>query len=346
MEAIGITGFGVSLPAASLSNEQIAESYGYDPADHGGKPLAVWAEEHHGGLRRFLVSGGECTSTLGALAAERALHDAGLEARDIDLLLMVTATSDHVLSPTAAAIQGALDLRCKFIQLESACTGFLDGLETSASLLSANRFTRCLMVAADVTDWLIAPNDWLSRSVFGDAGVAVVLEPVSNGGFGPFVGESEGALSDWVRVPGLGSGAAASDEPFVRLAYKNIGPWAVERMAHWGKAAANAAGWDISEVDWLVPHQPASSIVRAVAESLGIRQERCVATFQGFGNTVTSALGLALATIAPTAKPGDRILMTAAGAGMASGAVCYTWPGVSLGAMVHEHLGLEPSPWR
>jgi len=172
---VAIAGTGSCLPRRILTNDEIEERTGYDRAEHGGRSLDEWAAAHHGGRSRHVVEPGEATADLATAAAVRALAAAGLDAGAVDLIVLSTFTGDQRLPQAAGQVQRNLRSRAKFLQVDSACTGFIDGLLVAQSLLEAARYRRALVISADVTSMLNHPRHWLQQTVFGDGAGAVVL---------------------------------------------------------------------------------------------------------------------------------------------------------------------------
>jgi 3-oxoacyl-[acyl-carrier-protein] synthase III len=334
MTSIGILGMGVDLPSQVVTNEMVQAETGFDPADHRGRSLDDWARHHHGGVTRHRAAGGEATSDLASRAAGAALRSAGVDVQDVDLLVVATVTSDFRLPPSAAVVQEKLGLGGKFIQLDSACTGFMDAAECAAALLRAGGYRHALVAAADVTDPFLAPDDWLGRTVFGDGAGAALLGKVPDGyGFGPFVSGSDGSLGGLVRITAGGTrmpfrvGSDPGGEQYLQAQFGEVNSWGVPKLVEAAKEALSLAAIGTDDVDWVVAHQASSRMVLGAADQLGIPHERVVLTYPELGNTVGSSLPIALheALQRGAMRQGDMLLLCAVGAGMAWSAATYRW---------------------
>lgn len=334
---IGIFGIGGYLPERIVTNDEIQACTGYDPGLKNGLSLDAWARARHGGVRRHHAARGEGASDLAMGAAREAIASAGIEVDDIDLIVMATFTGDYRVPPAAALLQANLGSRAKFIQVDSACTGFLDASQVAIGMMGAFGHRTALVVAADRLSFLCDPHDWLSMSVFGDGAGAVVLGDVGDDyGFASVSAGSDGHLGDLVFLPAGGSKQPLSvaelenGSHYWRLKYGEIHHYAVERMVRAASETLAKARIRLDEIDWLVPHQASCRIIREVAHRLGFPEERVVLTYPEYGNTSGSSIILALrhAWRAGRFRRGDRLLMCAVGAGMAWSAATYRWSGV------------------
>jgi len=203
-----IVGIGSYLPERIVSNDDLeAMDVDYDRARVGGVSLDEWARSRHGAVSRHWARPDECTSDMATVAARRALGDAGLDPGDVDVIVMATITNDCRLPQAAMMVQTNLGATAKVIQLDSACTGFLDSLLVACGLLDVHRYETALVVCADTLSRLCDPRKFMPLTVFGDGAGAVVLhrQPTDTGyGVRAFVTGSDGHLGHYVRVPGGG----------------------------------------------------------------------------------------------------------------------------------------------
>jgi 3-oxoacyl-[acyl-carrier-protein] synthase-3 len=331
---IRISGTGSYLPSRTVSNDEIERRAAYDRSRRRGLSLDEWAQAHHGGRRRHVAAPGEATSDLATRAAERALDDAGLPAGAVDLIVLATFTGDHRLPQAAAQVQDNLGSRAKFIQVDSACTGFIDALLVVQALLETGRYGTALVVAADVTSMLNDPADWLPQTVFGDGAGAAVVQPDPSGAGALFISTgSDGHLGRYVFVPGGGSRQPVSPEVveqglhYWRFRFSEITPWAIERMASATHDVVRRAGIRLEDVALIVPHQASQRIVDGYAEAIGYPRDRVLVTYPELGNISGASIPvtLDLARKRGCVSPGEWLLMPAVGAGMAWGAAAYRW---------------------
>jgi 3-oxoacyl-[acyl-carrier-protein] synthase-3 len=331
-----IAGVGSCLPSHVVTNHDIEARTTYDPAEHRGLSLDDWARAHHGGQLRHVAAPGQATSDLATGAARAALDDAGLTAADVDLIVLATFTGDHRLPQAAGQVQRNLGSRAKFLQVDSACTGFIDGLLVAHSLLETGAYRRALVLAADVTSMLNDPDDWLQQTVFGDGAGGVVLERDGRGCRTLFISTgSDGDLGEYVFVPGGGSRRPVSAEVLRaglhhwRFRFAEITAWACDRMVLATREVVARAGIKLDEVALIVPHQASKRIIDDYAAAIDYPRERILTTYPELGNVSGASIPVSLdmALRRGCIHPGDWLVMPAVGAGMAWGAAAYRWAG-------------------
>lgn len=332
-----ILGTGSYLPERVVTNDDLeAMGVDYDRALAGDVPLDQWVRARHGAVSRHWASPGECTSDMAAVAARRALDDAGLDQKDVEVIVLATITNDHRLPQAAFMLQAKLGSKAQVIQLDAACTGFVDGLLVASALLDARRYETALVVGADTSTRLCDPKRFMPLTIFGDGAGAVVLrhQRTDNGyGVRSFATGSDGHLGDYVYVPG-----GAGKQPFSqqvldqRLQYwqfkfSEIHAWGVERFAFGTLEAVKRGGLTLEDVDWVVPHQASVNILCALARRLQLDITKFVVTYPHTGNLMAASIPVALDHARREGKfqDGDWLVMPAVGAGMAWGAVTYQW---------------------
>jgi 3-oxoacyl-[acyl-carrier-protein] synthase-3 len=333
---IGIVGLGAHLPERLVTNDEIEVSSGFRARRERDVSLDDWVRGHHGGLTRHAAAPGEATSDMAAVAATRAVADAGLRVGDIDLIVLSTFTSDHRVPSSAAVLQANLRSDARIVELSTACTGFLDAGEVAAGLVHACGYRTALVVCADVLTRLLDPEDWLARTVFGDGAGAAVLRRTTDGcGFQSIRCGTQGELGQYVRVAAGGSrqpitaDALCARDNYLRVRFREVHQWAVPRLVGGAREALDAAGMTIDDIDWFVPHQASTTIVRETAAAMGVPDEKVVLTYPSRGNTSASSIPIALleARDSGRLRPGQALLMSAVGAGMSWAAATYRWSG-------------------
>lgn len=334
-----IAGTGSYFPSRVVTNDEIERSSGFDRGAKGGS-LHEWAQRNHGGEVRYWADPDEATSDLAIAAAVKALADARLESNDLDLIVVSTFTSDHPLPSTASRVQAGLRTKAKFLQIDAACSGFIDSMWVTASLMRQHGFKAALVVSADILSRLSKPGDYLPQTVFGDAAGAAVLTWQEDPDLGlfQFSTGSDGDLGDYVIIPSGGSRSPLTPARYAegshhwQLQFRDIKVWALNRMSHCTLDVMRKSGLGEADIDWFVPHQASSVIINEVAALIGIPGEKIVATYKETGNTSGASIPVAidLAKRVGRFKKGDWLVMSAVGAGMAWGALTYRW---------HEHCG-------
>jgi 3-oxoacyl-[acyl-carrier-protein] synthase-3 len=254
------------------------------------------------------------------------LSRAGVEAAEVDLVLVATLTQDEVMPNAAPVVAHAIGAdRAGAIDLGAACTGFLSGLSLGAAQIETGRAERVLLIGADFTTRIVDWEDKRTAPLFGDGAGAVVLGPAAGevGGIGPIILGADGSGAPAIQID-HSDRKLRMDGPEV---YRN----AVARMSESTVAAVQRAGLTLEDIDLFVYHQANGRILRALAEKLQLPSERVVDVIENLGNSsaATLPLGLAAAEREGRLRPGARVVLSAFGAG-------YTW-----GAGVVEWGGLE-----
>ncbi|PIS03057.1 MAG: 3-oxoacyl-ACP synthase [Chlamydiae bacterium CG10_big_fil_rev_8_21_14_0_10_42_34] len=317
-----IIGTGSYLPEKVLSNQDLERMV--ETSDE-------WIVSRTGMKERRIARDDEYTSDMGASAARLAISDAGLEAEDIDFILVATLTPDYLFPSTACLIQNAIGAkRASGADIQAACTGYLYLLMMAKSFVESGVYKNVLVVAAEKLSSITNYKDRSTCVLFGDGAAACV---VSSEGKGLSVESiqlgSDGEQSNLIIMPAGGCRLPASQETvaegqhYIKMAGNEVFKHAVRRMETACKECLNAAGITEQEVSWLIPHQANMRIIDAIAKRFEhLPPERIFKTVQKYGNTSASSVGIALDELLKTAplKQGEQILLTAFGAGLTWGA--------------------------
>ena len=304
--AAGVTGVGTALPAAIVASAEIEERLRLAPG---------WIERRTGIRSRRHLAHGERVGDLAVAAARAALADAGVAARDLDLVMVATFTADHVTPGVAPLVAYALGTHAAAIDVNGACVGFLHAFDLAAGAIGAGRARHVLVVGADAVSRVLDHEDRRTAGLFADGAGAVVLSG-GDGGIAPFVLRSAGEHGGLIR--------ATRDEPLIRMAGHETFLLATASLCDATVDACATAGVGVGEIDRFVFHQANRRILAAVTERLGLDPERVVDAIAEVGNTSAASIPLALATAPPQA--GERVLLGAMGAGFVFGAGVVTWP--------------------
>ncbi|MBB4189238.1 3-oxoacyl-[acyl-carrier-protein] synthase-3 [Sinorhizobium terangae] len=317
-----LAGFGHSVPARRVDNAEIEARLGLEPG---------WIARRTGIRARRWVEEDDTLSGLAAKAGEAALEDAGISRDRIALTLLATSTPDHLLPPSAPLLAHRLGLaNSGAIDLAGACSGFLYAL-TLADGFVRTRGKPVLVVAANILSRRINPAERASAVLFADAAGAVVVAPSDDPDKG-LIGvdlASDGSGYDLITIPAGGSSRPftscmrAEDVLMTMRDGREVFVRAVEMMSACATRALADAGLGPADVSRFVPHQANVRIFDAVCDNLGIDPSRTVRTIEEHGNSsaATIPLSLSLAHKAKSFLPGEKVLLTAAGAGMTGGAV-------------------------
>lgn len=317
-----IIGFGHYAPQRRVPNAEIEERL---------KLERGWIERRTGIVERRYAADGEALTDMAVLAADAALANAGIDRSQIALTLLATSTPDHLLPPSAPLLAHRLGLtRSGAVDLAGACAGFLYALVLADGFVRAQG-APVLIVAANILSRRVNPEERASCILFADAAGAVVLAPSQRQECG-LIGAhlaADGAGYDLIKIEAGGSRRPFAPETPVEEALMTIADGqavfakAVDMMADASRAALQKAALTIADIDWFLPHQANARIMAAVAQKLGVPEQKMVSTVADFGNSsaATIPFSLALAVEAGRIKRGARILMCAAGAGLTGGAV-------------------------
>ncbi|MDP8960222.1 MAG: ketoacyl-ACP synthase III [Actinomycetota bacterium] len=327
--AVAVTGLGVALPEEVVSNADWAASL--DTSDE-------WIVSRTGIRERRRAAPNEATSDLAIRAATAALADAGLDARDIGVIVVATTTPDHLVPQTAPLVAARLGLEVPAFDVGAGCSGFVYGLAVAAGLATSGLADPVLLVGAETMTRVIDPTDRQTAVLFGDGAGACILsahapEGTALGSVGPFDLGSDGALADALMVPAGGVREPASHETVaanrhvVLMRGREVYRHAVTRMSASAWVVLQRAGLQAADVDVLVGHQANARILAAVAQRLGIRDEQAFVCVERYGNTSAASIPIALeeARTAGRLRRGTRVLLTSFGAGLTWGSCLLTW---------------------
>ncbi len=302
----------VSVPKTVVSNAEISARLGVQED---------WIERRTGIRSRRMAQPEERLETHATDCARAALQRAGIDPRDVDLVIVATTTSDELMPGTAPLVAHALGAtRAGAFDVGSACTGFLSALSVGAAQIEAGRAACAVVIGADLMTRITDPQDRATAAVFADGAGAVVLERTAGPGrIGPIVLGADGS--------GAGHIAVERSDSVIRMRGHETFREAVARLTLCTHQAARAAGVPLDDIDLFVYHQANGRILSAVGERLGLAPERVVDCIGEYGNTCAATLPLALAFSEREGllAPGDRVLLGAFGAGFTWGATVLEW---------------------
>lgn len=321
--AAKVIGLGVHLPSTVVTNEDLERTL--DTTDE-------WITTRTGIRERRHAPAGGSTSDLAVAAARAALDDAAMGVDEIDAVLVATTTPDHTIPQTAPTVAAGLGTNVAAFDVGAACTGFIYGLAVATSFTRTGIAGRVLLVGAETLSRFVDPDDRETAILFGDGAGAVVIEG-GGGSIGPFDLGSDGGLADILVVPAGGARHPADRETVesgghhLRMNGREIYRHAVNRMVDSSRIVLERAGLEAADVDLFVGHQANARILQAVSRRLDIPDDRALIALEGFGNTSAASIPLALDEARRRGRldAGDRVLLTAFGAGLTWGSCLLTW---------------------
>jgi len=291
-----------------------------------------WIRSRSGIERRCFAAEDEATSDLAAHAARAALADAGIDAQDIDGLIVATSTPDLTFPSVATMVQRDLGMTHGFgFDVQAVCAGFVYALSTANAMIVSGQCERILVIGAETFSRIM---DWSDRGtcvLFGDGAGALVLGAEEGCGTNADRGilsvdlNSDGRYRDMLYVDGGVSTTGTSGK--LRMQGNALFRQAVEKLAATAEAALAKVGLTGPDVDWIVPHQANIRIIQGTAKKLGLSMDRVIVTVQDHGNTSAASIPMALSVGVAEGRirRGDLLLAEAIGGGLAWGAVVLRW---------------------
>jgi 3-oxoacyl-[acyl-carrier-protein] synthase-3 len=322
---VSITGLGSHVPDRVLTNDELAKMV--DTSDE-------WIVERTGIRERRLAGPDEAMTDIALPAARQALAQAGIDAVDLDLIIVATVTPDTMFPTTSALLAdqlGAPDAAA--YDLLAGCTGFMYALAQGYGMVASGLSQRALVIGGDVLSKIVNWSDRSTCVLFGDGAGAVVLERVAEGGFLGFELGAEGAGGPHLSLPAGGSrlpassATVAAEQHFVQMNGREVYKFATRVLVSSATKLLDECGMSIDDVDVYVPHQANVRIIDHAVRKLGVPEERVVVNVDRYGNTSSGSIPLALADAAADGRlePGRLVLMTGMGAGLTWGSALMEW---------------------
>jgi 3-oxoacyl-[acyl-carrier-protein] synthase-3 len=309
-----IVGTGSALPPRIVTNEELAARV--DTSDE-------WIVSRTGIRQRHIADPEQTSSDLGAEASRAALAAAGIDADDLDLILVATSTPDYVFPSTACLMQAKLGTSGQIaFDVQAVCSGFVYGLATADAFIRAGQARRALVVGAEVFSRILDWNDRATCVLFGDGAGAVVLQADERPGILASSLHADGRFSGILSVPGNLCGGKVVGSPFLQMDGQAVFKFAVRVLDEAARETVAKCGLTLADVDWLIPHQANVRILEATAKRLGVPAEKLVVTVDRHGNTSAASVPLALdlAIRDGRIKPGQHVMLEGVGGGFTWGA--------------------------
>jgi 3-oxoacyl-[acyl-carrier-protein] synthase-3 len=310
-----IAGTGGYLPDRVVTNKELEKMV--DTTD-------AWIRERSGIKRRHIAADGETTSDMAVIASRKAIEAAGMEATDIDLIIVATTTPDKVFPSTACIVQRQLGItKVPAFDVHAACSGFLYALDVANRFIVTGGARNALVIGAETYSRIL---DWTDRStcvLFGDGAGAIVLRTSNEAGVIATHIHSDGQYEDLLHVPaGISSGYqnVQQEAAFIQMRGNEVFRKAVATLGSIARETLAGNNIDKKDIAWLVPHQANLRIIAAAARKLDLPMERVIVTVDEHANTSSASIPLALdvAVRDGRIKRNDLLLFEAFGAG-------FTW---------------------
>lgn len=310
-----ISGTGSALPKRCVLNAELAAMV--DTSDE-------WIVERTGIRMRYIAGEGETTASLATDAARAALAAAGRDARDVDLIVLATATPDQTFPSSATKVQHALGAGdCVAFDVAAVCSGFLYALQVAENMIRAGTARCALVIGAETFSRILDWEDRATCVLFGDGAGAIVLEAEEGDGMRGVLASklhADGAFNDLLFVDGGPSTTGTVGK--VRMKGREVFRHAVSKLAAVMEEVLATAGLTAADVDWVVPHQANVRILDATAKKLGLDPAQVIVTVDIHANTSAASVPLALDTAVRDGriKRGDLLVLEAMGGGFTWGA--------------------------
>ncbi|WP_435135910.1 beta-ketoacyl-ACP synthase III [Formosa sp. A9] len=283
--------------------------------------------------RRILKEEGKGTSYLAIKAAQNLLDKSGLDPKEIDLIVVATATPDLLVASTAVYVATEIGATNAFAyDLQAACSSFLYGMSTAAAYIEAGRYKKVLVIGADKMSSIIDYTDRTTCIIFGDGAGAALFEPNQEGyGLQDEYLRSDGSGRDFLKIEAGGSllppteDTVKNKQHYVHQDGRTVFKFAVSNMADVAEKIMQRNNLSHDDVAWLVPHQANLRIIDATANRMNLDDSKVLKNIHRYGNTTSATLPLLLSDFESKFKKGDNIIFAAFGGGFTWGSTYLTW---------------------
>lgn len=315
-----ITGTGSYLPPRRVTNDDLVAQL----AQQGIETSDEWIVERTGIRARHFAEREVASSDLALEASCRALQAAGCQAQDLDLIIVATSTPDMVFPSTACILQNKLGANgCPAFDVQAVCSGFVYALTTADAFIKAGLAKTALVIGAEVFSNILDWNDRKTCVLFGDGAGAIVLQASDTPGIIGAELHADGSQAGILNASGNVCGGKVVGDPFLRMDGQAVFKMAVNALSKSAQDVCAHSGVQLSDIDWMVPHQANIRIINFLGKKLGIAPEKVVVTVDQHANTSAASVPLALDTARRDGriKSGDLVLMQGVGGGFTWGSV-------------------------
>ncbi len=314
-----IIGTGSYLPEKILTNQDLESMV--DTSDE-------WIRTRTGIEQRHIAAEGQMASDLALKASQNAIDAAGLQAKDIDLIIVATTTPDMIFPSTACILQNKLGTsRGPAFDIQAVCSGFIYALATADMFVSSGKVRNALVVGTEVYSRIMDWNDRTTCVLFGDGAGAVVLARDQKPGILSSHLHADGSYNQVLSAPASIHSGKIQGTPFVTMEGSTVFKFAVKVLEEAVLEALQENQLQASDIDWLIPHQANIRIITSIAKKLGIPEEKVVKTVSQHGNTSAASVPLALDQAVRDGRilPGQHIILEGVGGGFTWGSVLVRW---------------------
>jgi 3-oxoacyl-[acyl-carrier-protein] synthase III len=288
-----------------------------------------WIVSRSGIFERHFAAENELTSDLALQASLRAIESAGINANDIDLVIVATTSPDQIFPSTACILQDKLGIKSRgaAFDMQAVCGGFVYALNTADMYIRGGQAKTALVVGAEVLSRMLDWNDRTTCVLFGDGAGAVVLQASDAPGIISSKLHADGSHHGMLKAEGNVRNGEVQGDPFIKMEGQAVFKFAVKVLSEVVDEVLEENNLKGSDIDWLVPHQANIRIMEATAKKLGLSMDHVVVTVATHGNTSAASIPLALdaAVRDDRIKTGQNIILEAVGGGFTWGAVLIRW---------------------
>jgi 3-oxoacyl-[acyl-carrier-protein] synthase III len=309
-----IAGTGSYLPPRVVTNDELAKTL--DTSDE-------WIRTRTGIRQRHVAEESQTSSDLGSEAARRAMAAAGVDAAEVDLVIVATSTPDYIFPSTACLMQAKLGVKnCAAFDVQAVCSGFVYGLAIADKFVRAGQHRCALVVGAEVYSRILDWNDRGTAVLFGDGAGAVILKAASRPGVMATALRADGSYSGILSVPGNVCRGKIVGSPFLRMDGQAVFKFAVRVLDEITRETLAQCELGPGDIDWLIPHQANVRILEATAKRLGVSTEKLIVTVDRHANTSAASIPLALdcAVRDGRIRAGHKVMLQGVGGGFTWGA--------------------------
>jgi len=323
-----VTGWGMAVPERILTNDEIAQRV--DTSDE-------WITSRTGIKERRIAAPDQSSASLAVDASLKALRVANLAPSDLDLIIVSSASPEHIFPSTASLVQDRIGAnRAGAFDLLAACSGFIYGLHMASQTIRSGMYKNILVIGTETLSRFVNWQDRNTCILFGDGAGAFVLQASDEpGGLLSGILRSDGSGGDLLSIPAGGSHMPASFESvekgshYIQMNGREVFRFATRVMSSATREAIAEAGLTLDDIDLIVPHQANTRIIENAVRDLGIESDRCVINVARYGNTSTASIPIAVceAFNQGRIRPGDHLVLVGFGGGLTWGSCVLQWSG-------------------